>query len=183
MAIDQLAEGVRTDSGTLDSFFSLYYEKLYSYAFRKLGDSQSAEDLASDVTLKVLQSIDKYEPTGRPFSAWVFRIARNKLIDLHRLRQRRREVNLFENLPDSRSHPDVMAERALERGEILSALEDLTESQRRVIQLRYLEGFDVASVARILGRNEGAVKSLQHRALKALRHILVRHRQTDHQAT
>ena len=182
MAINQVPEGIRTDSSALDSFFASYYPRVYSYAFRKLGDPQSAEDLASEVTLKVVQSIDKYEPRGRPFSAWVFRIAHNKVIDLHRLRQRRREVGLTEPLSDHRIPPDVMAERALEREEILIALKRLTEPQRRVIELRFLEGFDFASVARILGRNVGAVKSLQYRALKALRYILARSGRSGYQA-
>jgi RNA polymerase sigma-70 factor (ECF subfamily) len=160
------------DEQGLASLFTNYYPRIYNYAVLQLGDIQAAEDLASDVMLKVLGSIHRYRPRGSPFSAWVFRIARNGLIDLHRRRQRRREVDLKELPIDTRMGPQELAERALDRGQIQIALKYLTESQRQVIVLRFIEGFDNASVADILGRSEGAVKSLQHRALISLRSIM-----------
>jgi RNA polymerase sigma-70 factor (ECF subfamily) len=122
--------------------------------------------------LKVLESIKKYRFQGLPFSAWVFRIARNKLIDLHRRRKRRGEIDLSQPLASMQISPQVMAERALDRGQIQLALKHLTEEQRQVIVLKFVEGFDNASVARILGRSDGAIKSLQHRALNSLRRIM-----------
>jgi len=107
----------------------------------QMGDVQAAEDLASDVMLKMIEKVHTFKFQGMPFGAWVFRIARNRLIDLHRRRKRRGEV-------------------------------DLTPEQRQVIVLKFIEGFDNRSVGRIMGRSEGAIKSLQHRALGALRRIL-----------
>lgn len=160
------------DGDALASLYSTFYPRIYNYAFLHLGDVQTAEDLASEVMLKVLESIKKYQFKGTPFSAWVFRIARNKLIDLHRRRKRRGEVDLTEPLVAMQVSPQVMAERALDRGQLHLALKYLTEEQRQVIVLKFIEGFDNASVARILGRREGAIKSLQHRALNSLRRIM-----------
>ena len=156
----------------LATLYSTYYPRIYNYAFLHLGDVQAAEDLASEVMLKLLESIRKYQFRGMPFSAWVFRIARNKLIDLHRRRRRRGEVDLTEPLASMQISPQVLAERALDRGQIHLALKYLTDEQRQVIVLKFIEGFDNGSIARILGRSEGAVKSLQHRALHSLRRIM-----------
>ena len=160
------------EESALASLYSTYYPRIYNYAFLHLGDVQAAEDLASEVMLKLLESIQKYQFRGMPFSAWVFRIARNKLIDLHRRRSRRGEVDLTEPLAAVQISPQALAERALDRGQLQLALKYLTEEQRQVIVLKFIEGFDNGSIARILGRSEGAVKSLQHLALHSLRRIM-----------
>jgi RNA polymerase sigma-70 factor (ECF subfamily) len=160
------------DESALADLYSTYYPRIYNYGFLQLGDIQAAEDLASEVMLKVLESITKYRFRGTPFSAWVFRIARNKLIDLHRRRKRHGEVDLTEPLAAAQISPEVLAERALDRGQLHLALKYLTDEQRQVIVLKFIEGFDNASIARILRRSDGAVKSLQHRALNSLRRIM-----------
>jgi RNA polymerase sigma-70 factor (ECF subfamily) len=138
----------------------------------QMGDVQAAEDLASDVMLKMIESIGSFKFRGLPFGAWVFRIARNRLIDLHRRRRRRGEVDLSETLASTLASPHVLAERALERGQIQIALKHLTDEQRQVVVLKFIQGFDNRSVAKILGRSEGAIKSLQHRALGSLRKVM-----------
>lgn len=166
----QRAQEMQEDA--LGAIYSSYYPRIYNYAFLQLGDVQAAEDLASDVMLKVLESIKSYKFRGMPFSAWVFRIARNRLIDLHRRRKRRGQVDLTVPLPVSDINPQVLAERALDRGQIHLALKYLTDEQRQVIVLKFIDDFDNPSIARILGRSEGAIKSLQHRALHSLRRIM-----------
>jgi RNA polymerase sigma-70 factor (ECF subfamily) len=160
------------EDDALQSLYEVYYPKVYNYAFLQLGDVQAAEDLSSDVMLKMVESIKSYRFKGLPFSAWVFRIARNRLIDLHRRRKRRGEVDLSESIAGTLASPQVMAERAIERGQIQVALKHLTDEQRQVIVLKFIEGFDNRSIGSIMGRSEGAIKSLQHRALGALRRIL-----------
>ncbi len=160
------------EESALADLYSTYYPRVYNYAFLQLGDIQAAEDLASEVMLKVLESVRKYQFKGAPFSAWVFRIARNRLIDLHRRRKRRGEVDLTEPVAAMQTSPEVLAERALDRGQLHLALKYLTDEQRQVIVLKFIEGFDNGSIARVLGRSEGAVKSLQHRALNSLRRIM-----------
>jgi RNA polymerase sigma-70 factor (ECF subfamily) len=160
------------EEDALQSLYEVYYPKVYNYAFLQLGDVQAAEDLSADVMLKMVESIRSYKFKGLPFSAWLFRIARNRLIDLHRRRKRRGEVDLSESIAGTLASPQVMAERAIERGQIQVALKHLTDEQRQVIVLKFIEGFDNRSIGSIMGRSEGAIKSLQHRALGALRRIL-----------
>ncbi len=160
------------DNDAIRQLYEKYFPKIYNYAFMQMGDVHAAEDLASDVMLKMIESIQKYTFRGLPFGAWVFRIARNRLIDLHRRRKRRGEVDLSETLSTALANPQVLAERALERGQLQIALKHLTDEQRQVIVLKFIEGFDNRSVGKIMGRSEGAIKSLQHRALGALRRVL-----------
>ncbi len=160
------------EEDALRSLYETYYPKIYNYAFLQMGDIHAAEDLAADVMLKMIESIRSYSFRGLPFGAWVFRIARNRLIDVHRRRKRRGEVDLSEKLASTLANPQSMAERALERGQLQIALKHLTDEQRQVIVLKFIEGFDNRSIGRIMGRSEGAIKSLQHRALGSLRRLL-----------
>ena len=162
----------RHDEAAVQALYETYYPKIYNYAFMQMGDIHASEDLASDVMLKMIESLHKYTFRGLPFGAWVFRIARNRLIDLHRRRKRRGEVDLSETLAATLASPQVLAERALERGQLQVALKHLTDEQRQVIVLKFIEGFDNRSAGKIMGRSEGAIKSLQHRALGALRRVL-----------
>lgn len=160
------------EESALEMLYQKYYPKIYNYAFMQMGDVQASEDLASEVMLKMIESIKSYKFRGLPFGAWVFRIARNRIIDLHRRRKRRGEVDLSETISSALANPQALAERALERGQLHVALKHLTEEQRQVIVLKFMEGFDNRSIGKIMGRSEGAVKSLQHRALAALRRVL-----------
>jgi RNA polymerase sigma-70 factor (ECF subfamily) len=161
------------DEGALAWLYQVYYPKIYNYALVQLGDVAMAEDLASSVMLKVLESIHNYKWRGVPFAAWAFRIARNQIIDLHRRRKRRGEVDLDVAIATNSDYdPQPMAELALERSRIQAALLTLTDDQRQVVVLKFIEGFDNGSIAKILGRSEGAIKSLQHRALLSLRRHL-----------
>jgi len=160
------------DEPAVEALYQKYYPKIYNYAFLQMGDAQASEDLASDVMLKMIESMHKYTFRGLPFGAWVFRIARNRLIDLHRRRRRQGEVDLSGSLSSALASPHVLAERALERGQIQVALKHLTDEQRQVIVLKFIQGFDNRSIGKIMGRSEGAIKSLQHRALGALRRLL-----------
>ena len=161
------------DEEALSWLYQLYYPKVYNYALVQVSDVQNAEDIASMVMLKVLESLGGYKYRGVPFSAWVFRIARNQIIDMHRKRKRHGEVELNEAIASgSDSDPQPTAELAVERSYIQAALVQLTEDQRQVIVLKFMHGFDNITIGRILGRSEGAIKSLQHRALLALRRQL-----------
>jgi len=168
-----VARARRFDEAALAEIYSTYYPKIYNYGLVHLGNVQAAEDLASEVMLRVLESIDRYHFRGVAFSAWVFRIARNRLIDLQRRRRRRREVDLPQSLAGPDNATQHVAEQSLDRSQILMALAQLTEEQRQVMVLRFLQGFDNATAGRILGRSQSAVKSLQHRALNSMRKAML----------
>lgn len=171
---EHLVQGAQAlDEAALCSLFDTYYPKVYNYGLIQLQETHAAEDLASDVMLKVLESIPKYRSRGIPLSAWVFRIARNRIVDIRRRGSRRREVGLTDTFVDcSSTAPHSAVETALDYGQVSLALSYLTQVQEQVIVLRFLKDLDVATVAKILGRSESAVKSLQFRALTTLRRIL-----------
>ncbi len=171
-ATDLIRRAQAFDEGALSFIFDNYYPRVYNYGLIQVRDVQAAEDLASDVMLRVLESIPRYRARGVPLSAWIFRIARNRLVDIRRNRTRRREVGLEDSQIAAAGSPHAAVERALNYRQVCTALEALTEVQAQVIVLRFLRDFDVATVARILGRSASAVKSLQFRALASLRRIL-----------
>ena len=161
------------DEGALGALFDAYYPKLLNYGLLNFRDAQAAEDLASDVILRVLESIPSFRPRGVPLSAWVFRIARNRLVDIRRRVNHRREVGLEDSFHATvATAPQVAVDRTLDYGQLCVALSQLTTAQKRVIELRFFKDLDVATVARIIGRSPSAVKSLQFRALVSLRRIL-----------
>jgi RNA polymerase sigma-70 factor, ECF subfamily len=168
---EDLVRRVRTkDPRAFDELYERYSPRVFGYLFQRLnGNAEEAEDLTADVFTRVYQKIDAFQPHGAPLSAWVFRIAHNRLIDAVRRRPRQVQVAL-EDAPEIISGPvfgGVNQEVALD--EIKAGLARLTPEQRQVIELRFLEGRSLAETAAIAGRNEDAVKKLQARGLASLR--------------
>ncbi len=164
----------RAQQGDREAFAALYdhhYQAIFNYFYYRLGDQEQAEDLTADLFVRMVEKIDRYRDRGRPFLAWLYTIARNLLTDYYR-RQRKEEVPL-DDLPlsDGRS-PTAEVERHLAVDCLKLALRHLTEEQQQVIVHRFLEKQPIVSVARLLGKTEGAIKALQHRALAALRRAI-----------
>jgi len=128
----------------------------------------------ADVFLRAMQAIEKYEERGLPFVAFLFRIARNAAID--RGRRTRPDMSMEEltNDPESDQNVELEAARSTERRALVSAMSRLKTDYRDVLLLRFVEGYGAAEVGRMTGRSEGAVRTLQHRALERLRRELER---------
>jgi RNA polymerase sigma-70 factor, ECF subfamily len=166
--------GDATEFGRL---YERYFEKVYSYLSFKLGNPSEAEDLTGQVFLKALESLGSYKWTGVPFQAWLFRIAHNQLVDTLRRRGRRPSAPLEHagSVADERreANPDETLALALQRDDVIAAVDQLTELQRQVIALKFAGGLSNAEVARLMGKSEGAVKALQHAALVSLQKKIV----------
>lgn len=167
------------DPGALAGLCEHFYPKVYRFALNRVARREDAEDLASEVCVRVVRALPKQKGF---FPAWVFRIASNLIADFYRRRGTRQEVALSEEvaetLPDPReSEPSLVLPHQLAR-----ALEELTPEQREVIQLRFNEGFDASQIATIQGRSVGAVRALQFRALETLRQRLAPKTGGDHEA-
>lgn len=167
-----IARAQQYDADALSEIYESFYPRIYQYFYAQLSDAPLAEDFASDVMLQVVESIDRYHFRGTPLAAWVFRIARNRVVDHHRRRSRRPQIALEDSLPSQADGPYALVERSVEHASVRAAMGGLTEEQRQVIILKFVEELDNASVAEALGRSLGAVKSLQHRALVAMRKVL-----------
>jgi len=158
-----------------EAFAQLYeehFDRIYRYITLKIGDAVEAEDLTQQVFLNSLRSISSFKWRGKPFSAWLFRIAHNQVVDYLR-RKKRTAVPLEETLVSGDDNPQLVAEQKLDIEQILSATKRLTDAQREVISLRFASELSIAQVAEVMGKSQGAVKALQHSGIVALRQALL----------
>jgi len=160
------------DEEAFTQLYEEHFDKIYRYVALKIGDQMEAEDLTQQVFIKALQSISSFKWKGIPFSAWLFRIARNQVVDYVRKKKRQATVPLDESLAGSEIDPQLAAERKLEIEQLLLATKKLTEAQHEVLSLRFTSELSVGEVAKIMGKSQGAVKALQHSAIVALRKAL-----------
>jgi len=162
----------QNDLSALAQIYDTYSARIYNYIYHRTGDHDIAEDITAEVFLRMLEAIRKGHPPHTSISAWLYRIAHNLIVDYFRRKPQKMTLPLDERLVAA--DPDVAVEDRLARQQLLAAISRLTPEQQQVITLKFMEGLSNAEVARILGKTEGAVKALQHRALASLRRILER---------
>ncbi len=162
------------DSAAFAEIYELHQPTIYRYIYYRVSDISTAEDLTAEVFVRLVERIDRFTYRGRPLLAWLYTIARNLITDHHRRVGQVTMLPLDEQLVADSDDLEQAAERGLAQRRLAAALPHLTEDQRQVIILKFIEGLNNAEVARILDKPVGAVKSLQHRALSALRRILER---------
>ena len=151
------------------SCITLYFPRVYRYILARTGNSYDAEDLATEVFMKVLEAIERFQWREAPFSAWLFRIAHNAVISQRRKDSARgRSAPLTEGLALDSAGPDELVENRLALNEIMDAAQKLPEAQRQVIALRFGAGLSVAETARAMNKGEGNVKVIQHKAIAKL---------------
>lgn len=170
----QLVE--KAQSGNADAFarlYDAYVDDVYRFIFYRVADEQTAEDLTSQLFLKAWDNLDRYQARGLPFSAWLFRIARNLVIDYYRTRKE--TVALEPNAtmkPDPAANVAKMIERKLEGEWVRSMLHHLTADQREVLTLKFINGLSTKEVATVMRKGEGAIRALQMRGLQALAELM-----------
>ena len=166
---------LEVQQGNLSAFggiYEQYFTKIYRYAVVRLGNAAEAEDVASEVFLKALESVGSYRPRGVPFVAWLFRIAHNLVVDHHRRRSRRPTTTLEDTLPLTTETPDEIVAFGLDLSDVMDAMSDVTDAQRQVIALRFGADLSIAETAQAMKKKEGAIKALQNSAIQALRRRL-----------
>lgn len=162
------------DGEAWDALYGEHYAAIYRYAHIRVGDPQIAEDLASEVFLQAVKSIGRYRYRGISFRAWLYRIAHNVTADHGRKMVSRSRVESPTNVDDlNPSQPDF-APAIAQRGELDTAIRQLTEDQQQVVILRFVESLTIAETAAATNRTEGAVKALQHRGVARLRQLISR---------
>jgi RNA polymerase sigma-70 factor (ECF subfamily) len=165
------------DPGAFAAIYERYYQKIYNYIYYRVSDGVMAEDLCADVFVKALEAIDSYTFQGIPFSAWLYRIASNLVIDHYRRQPTQPEMSLEDTRPlVEQEGPGHGLERHFDHQELRRALHGLTSDQQQVVLLKFVDGLSNNEVAQILGKTEGAVKSLQHRALASLDRLMRKQR-------
>lgn len=171
---DLVHRAQKGDNGAFGQLYETYFDRIYRYMAVRIGDRTEAEDITQQVFLNALRSIQSFKWKGAPFSAWLFRIAHNLLVDYLRKNKKVVTVPLEDSLIHSGNNPQLMAEHSLEMERVVSATKHLTKAQQEVISLRFAADLPIAEAAKIMGKSEGAVKALQHSSIVALRKALLR---------
>jgi len=165
-----VAMAQNNDSKSLARLFEYIYPKIYTFCFYKVNNEEDAKDLTGEILLKITKSLNRQKGS---FLGWIYRIANNSIIDFYRHRARREKVEVSHE-PDSNvfysKATDV--EDYLRKEELKLALKKLTEEQRMVTILKFIQGYKNEEVAQIMGKNVNAIKGLQFRALRSLRGLI-----------
>lgn len=156
----------------LAALYESYYDRIARYAFVRLGNQADAEDLASEVFLRALESLDSYRERGVPMQAWLFRIAHNLIVDHFRKSAKQKTISIDTVSVKAETDTEEQAMAGLEVARIIKALGRLTESQRKVIELRFFGELTSGEAGHVLNKRAGAVRELQSAAIKALRNLL-----------
>ena len=162
------------DRSALEELYLIHFDRIYSYLHMSVGSRHDAEDLTTQTFVKMLESIGRFRWQSVPFSAWLFRIAHNLAMDHFRARRRWQPE---EEVPEPAAEEDSAEEQALASigdASLLELIARLSPEQRQVLTLKFVFRFSNGEAAAILGKTEGAVKSLQHRALLSLQKHVTR---------
>jgi RNA polymerase sigma-70 factor (ECF subfamily) len=163
------------DRQALEELYLIHFDRIYGYLHVSVGNRHDAEDLTTQTFLKMLESIGRFRWQSAPFSAWLFRIAHNLAMDHFRARRRwQPEEDVPEPPGSEEPSAEVQAMQSIGQQSMLELIEKLSPEQQQVLTLKFVFNFPNADVATILGKTEGAVKSLQHRALVSLQKQLNR---------
>ena len=164
----------RAAQGDLDAFgllYEQYVERIYNYIYYRTGNSYDAEDLTERVFMRAMRHINTYHDRGLPFSAWLYRIAHNLVANWHRDNNRRKEIPIDESMFDYRQgeHPESELLHLEERERLLHVIRSLPDDRQQLLILKFVEHLSNTEIGQVMGKSEGAVKSLYHRTLLVMR--------------
>ncbi|MHB0856602.1 MAG: sigma-70 family RNA polymerase sigma factor [Anaerolineae bacterium] len=166
-----IVENAKNDPDAFSGIYEQYVDRIYSYIYHRVGNVHDAEDLTSRTFFRALAHLQSYEDKGVPFSAWLFRIAHNLIANWHRDRGRRPVVALDELVmrAAAHEHPEALAQSQDEARLLRETMRALDPTRQELLVLKFSEDLSNAEIGAIMGRSEGAIKSLYHRTLLALR--------------
>lgn len=165
--LKKIIEDAKKDNDDALARLSEYgYARIYTYIYYRVNHREDAEDLTSEVVLKVIKALKNQKGN---FNAWIYKIASNAVIDFYRRRGVRSEVSISEMPGEIPDKSVSFSKQILTQEKLRHGLDRLTEEQSRVIILKFIEGYSNSEIAKIMGKSVGAVKVLQFRALRALR--------------
>ena len=165
----------RGEAEAFGALYDRYVDQVYRYAFYRVRNEAEAEDVTSEVFMRALRAIPKYEPR-QAFLAWLYRIARNAIIDRSRRQANRQQVSFEDALAHPNADQVVNPDEGLLAGSdataVRKAMRQLTPLQQEILVLRYVEGFDTKTISRLVGKRDGTVRGIEFRALNALRALI-----------
>jgi len=166
----ELVSRAKRDPEAFGELYEKYVEKIYSYIYYRTGNHHDAEDLTARTFYRALSHLYRYQDRGLPFSAWLYRIAHNLVANWHRDRSRRQVIALDEiALTSPRVDPESRLELEDDQRRLLRLIRHESPDRQHLLILKFVERMSNREIAQIMGRSEGAIKSLYHRTLLALR--------------
>jgi RNA polymerase sigma-70 factor (ECF subfamily) len=170
---DLVQHAIEGDQAAFTLLYDEYFNKVYRYVLTQVKNQSEAEDLTQEVFIKALHAIGSYKQKGAPFASWLFRIARNNIIDFWRKQKGKKTTNIDEAASlASEDDPVDITERRTEAELLADALKLLPQAQKEVVSLRFVSGLSIAEVAKVLGKKEGTIKALQFNGMISMRKIL-----------
>jgi RNA polymerase sigma-70 factor, ECF subfamily len=171
---DLLQRAREGEETAFEELYERYRPSVYTYIYYRTNDAGVAEELTSEVFTRLVSKICTLTIENTSLLAWLYTVARNLIIEGYRRRDRNQWLPLDEQMEaDDSASPSTQVDHKLTQARLAAALDCLTETQRQVILLKFVEGHSNAEIGRLLDKDEGSIKSLQHRALGALRRLLV----------
>lgn len=169
-----LVERAKHDPQAFALLYERHVDRIYNYVYYRTGNHQDAEDLTARTFFKALDNIKHYRNRGLPFAAWLYRIAHNLTANWHRDHSKRKVLSLEDQiaLGQAPSNPERQAMAVEQREALLGAIRRLPGDRQQLLLLKFIEAMPNAQIGKIMGRSEGAIKSLYHRTLTALREDL-----------
>ena len=166
-----LEGAMQGDSEAFGVLYERYVGRIFNYIYYRTGNVYDAEDLTERVFIRALNHIGGYSHRGLPFSAWLYRIAHNLVANWHRDNSRRKEIPLEDSVISTHSggHPEHVLLQTEEQDHLLNILRTLPAERQQLLILKFVDHLSNAEIGRIMGRTEGAVKSLYHRTLLTVR--------------
>lgn len=173
VAVERLVAAAKHgDAMAFGRIFDIYHRPIYRFIVARTHSPADAEDLTQLVFLKALEALPRYEARGIPFGGWLFRLARNAVIDHARTRREHADLDAVLERPGTEPEPESGILAREETEAIGQALAALTDEQREAIELRFFAGLSAREAAVVMGKQEGTVRGLQFRAIAALRRQL-----------
>ena len=157
----------------LSGLYQEHYDKIARYAYVRIGNKAEAEDVAGEVFLRALKSLDTYQQHDIPMRAWLYKIAHNLVIDYSRKMAKRKTVPIDDLPLVSKENPEATAEKNVEIERVKKAMKFLTDAQREVLNLRIFGGLTSREAGQILKKGDGAVREMQRAAIEKLRAVLL----------
>lgn len=168
---DALERAIQGDNDAFGVLYERYVTRIYNYIYYRTGNVYDAEDLTGRVFIRALRHIRNYNHRGLPFSAWLYRIAHNLVANWHRDNSRRKEIPLDEGLQSTHSggFPEHELMRVEEQDRLLKVIRTLPAERQQLLILKFVDHLSNAEIGQVMGRTEGAIKSLYHRTLLSVR--------------
>jgi len=176
---DIVRRAIKRDATSFGYLYEFYLDRIYRYVYYRVGSTGEAEDLAEMVFLKAWEAIDRYEPRGAPFAAWLYRLAHNLVVDHYRGKRLTTPLEEMGEAEKLDYDVETIVQESLDAEEVREAVSCLRPEYQHLIALRFVEGLSHSEVARIIGKSEGATRVIQHRALQALARVVGAARSTS----